>query len=168
MKVLYKIGFRLFLIVFILIVSNRIYSHYFFESDIQKHTYRDIVDVIPRESEIVYFGESSNFSVYFEDHDKRASNHAEFYSICTRCQGEYFSDCVVPLYLDEKDCAVLLSPCLHSRFDSALDFWCIEFFFCQRTLSYTFSVFEIVTVNGVGHTLLLVKDIEFRQSALSY
>ena len=72
MKVLYKIGFRLFLIVFILIVSNRIYSHYFFESDIQKHTYRDIVDVIPRESEIVYFGESSNFSVYFEDHDKRA------------------------------------------------------------------------------------------------
>ena len=72
MKVFYKIGLKLLLVFVILIISNELYTNYFLESDIKKHTYREIADVIPKDSEIVYFGESSNFSTYYEDKDKRS------------------------------------------------------------------------------------------------
>ncbi len=72
MKVLYKIAFKFLLVFVILLVSNKLYTHFLLESDIQKHTYREIVDVIPHNSEIVYFGESSNYSTYYEDKDKRS------------------------------------------------------------------------------------------------
>ena len=72
MKVFYKIGLKLLLVFVILIISNELYTNYFLESDIKKHTYREIADVIPKDSEIVYFGESSNFNTYYEDKDKRS------------------------------------------------------------------------------------------------
>ena len=72
MKVFYKIGLKLLLVFVILIISNELYTNYLLESDIKKHTYREIADVIPKDSEIVYFGESSNFNTYYEDKDKRS------------------------------------------------------------------------------------------------
>jgi hypothetical protein len=72
MKVFYKIGLKLLLVFVILIISNELYTNYLLESDIKKHTYREVADVIPKDSEIVYFGESSNFSTYYEDKDKRS------------------------------------------------------------------------------------------------
>jgi len=72
MKVHYKIALKFLLVFIILLVSNELYTYYLLESDIQKHTYREIVDVIPHNSEIVYFGESSNFSTFYEDKDKRS------------------------------------------------------------------------------------------------
>jgi len=71
MKEFYKIGLKFLLVFIILLVSNELYSNYFVESDIQKHTYRELIEQIPQKSEIVYFGESSNFSTYYEDKDKR-------------------------------------------------------------------------------------------------
>ncbi|MCF6364848.1 MAG: hypothetical protein L3J35_01470 [Bacteroidales bacterium] len=84
MKILKKILFRIFIIIIFLVISNLIYSYFFLESDIQKHSkiIREIREV-QDSCQIVYFGESSNATVSSGDINK--SSISKFIS-------EYFPD----------------------------------------------------------------------------
>lgn len=68
-----KITYRIALLLVGLVAMNFIYKQFFFEPDLQKHS--DIIN-LPRkiyqeQDEIVYIGESSNFTVHPSDLDSR-------------------------------------------------------------------------------------------------
>ena len=82
MKVYYKILIKIVLLGFVLILFNYIYSVFFFEDDIQKHseTINQVREVVNQNCEVVYLGESSNTTFRDHDLDKRAiSNFVEEY-----------------------------------------------------------------------------------------
>ncbi len=67
-----KIISRLLLLVIILVVSNVIYSKFFYEKDIQKHSeIVNLVRAVPDSADIIYIGESSNSTPHPNDIDKR-------------------------------------------------------------------------------------------------
>ncbi len=67
-----KIGSRLILFVIVLIISQLIYSKWFYEEDIQKHSeVINKVREIPNDADIIYIGESSNITWRKDDIDKR-------------------------------------------------------------------------------------------------
>lgn len=64
--------YKLLLVSSIVILSNYIYTYFFFEKDIQTHS--DIINLIrdiPNKTEVIYLGESSNLSYRENDKDKR-------------------------------------------------------------------------------------------------
>ncbi len=64
MKMFKKIGLRIFVLILLLITSNVVYEHTFWKGDIEK--YADILDSLSKvvhNSDVLYFTESSNFSV---------------------------------------------------------------------------------------------------------
>ncbi len=72
-KLFVKIGTRLLMLLLIFTVLNWIYVQWFLESDLQKHAeIVNLVREIPEDTEILYFGESSNNTFIGEDLDKRA------------------------------------------------------------------------------------------------
>lgn len=72
-----RIFFKALLIFLVLSVSNGLYKTWFFESDIQEHApIVNLVRNIPKDAQIVYFGESSNNTFSGDDLDK--SSIADF------------------------------------------------------------------------------------------
>ncbi len=68
-----KILFKIVALIVILIISNIIYVNFQYEKDIQAHS--DIIDLVGEvqdTSEIIYIGESSNFTYHKNDIDKRS------------------------------------------------------------------------------------------------
>jgi len=66
-----KILFKIFLLSIVIVIINFIYSKWFYESDIQKHS--DIINLvrdIPNDADIIYIGESSNITFRGDDIDK--------------------------------------------------------------------------------------------------
>ena len=67
-----NIVFKTLLVVLILLVSNWVYTLWFFESDLQRHaTIVNLVRAVPSDADIVYLGESSNNTFRGDDMDKR-------------------------------------------------------------------------------------------------
>jgi hypothetical protein len=67
-----KVLYRTIFICLLFVVFNFIYIRFFAEKDIQKHSeIINLVRSIPQESDIIYFGESSNITYAKEDTDKR-------------------------------------------------------------------------------------------------
>lgn len=67
-----KILFKILLLSIVIVIINFIYSKWFYESDIQKHS--DIINLvrdIPNDADIIYIGESSNITFRGDDIDKR-------------------------------------------------------------------------------------------------
>jgi hypothetical protein len=68
-----KLIVRFIAFIFALILMNLIYKKFFFEKDIQTHS--DIINLVRKvvkdSCEVVYFGESSNFTSRDDDMDKR-------------------------------------------------------------------------------------------------
>lgn len=77
-KDLKKLAFRLILLTILLIGINLTYEIFFFEKDIQKHS--DVVNLVRKvvqdKAEVIYLGESSNFSYRGDDKD---TNSISFY-----------------------------------------------------------------------------------------
>ncbi len=71
MTVFKKIALRIFIIIAFLIISNFIYSYFFFESDLQEHS--EIINKIRtvESCKVIYFGESSNTTVRSDDINKK-------------------------------------------------------------------------------------------------
>lgn len=64
-----KIGF----ILVGIFLSNYIYTQYFYENDIQKYaSIVELVRAVPKETKVLYLGESSNITYGHNDKDKRA------------------------------------------------------------------------------------------------
>jgi hypothetical protein len=74
MKNLLPLLYKLFLLLVIVVVLNFVYKQFFFENDL--HKYCEMIDNIRKigddKSEIVYVGESSDFTYRSNDADKRA------------------------------------------------------------------------------------------------
>lgn len=67
-----KILIKIFLLLILLISLNFIYSKWFYENDIQKHSeILNLVRAIPDDADIIYIGESSNTTFRADDIDKR-------------------------------------------------------------------------------------------------
>jgi hypothetical protein len=79
-KDLKKLILRLIFLTILLIVINLIYEVFFFEKDIQKHS--DVVNLVRKvvkdKAEVIYLGESSNFS--YRGDDKDTSSISEYLS----------------------------------------------------------------------------------------
>lgn len=73
-KTIQKIFIRLVALTLLLVVSNIIYTTFFFEEDLQNYSpmINDIRKVVDEKAEIVYLGESSNFTFRDDDIDKRS------------------------------------------------------------------------------------------------
>jgi hypothetical protein len=71
-KTLKKILIRILYLLVLAIVMNIVYSKYFFEADIQKHSsIINRVRNVPLNTDVVYLAESSNFSYHKNDRDTR-------------------------------------------------------------------------------------------------
>ena len=71
-KMLKKIFYRIALLIALLVLLNFIYTRWFLERDIQKHS--DIINLVrevPNDADIIYIGESSNITYRGDDVDKR-------------------------------------------------------------------------------------------------
>jgi len=67
-----KILIKISLLIILFVILNLIYSKWFYESDIQKHS--DIINLVrdlPNDADIIYIGESSNITFRGDDIDKR-------------------------------------------------------------------------------------------------
>lgn len=73
-KNLKKIALKTSIIIALLISFNYLYEQFFFEKDLQAHSPKinDIREVLDDRPEILYLGESSNFTFREDDIDKRA------------------------------------------------------------------------------------------------
>ena len=69
-----QLVFKFLLLIPILVCLNFVYKKYFFENDIQTHSpiLNIVRDAVNSKSEIVYVGESSNFTFRRDDFDKRS------------------------------------------------------------------------------------------------
>lgn len=73
MKIIQKIALRAVALIGLLILFNYIYSAFLFEDDIQKHSsIINLVRDLPGDTDILYIGESSNFTYSEQDKDKRS------------------------------------------------------------------------------------------------
>lgn len=85
MQLKFKILIKILLLLLVIVLCNFVYTKYFFEKDIQK--YSEIINLVrsadKQRAEIVYLGESSDFSSRETDMDKR--------SIC-QFISDYFPD----------------------------------------------------------------------------
>jgi hypothetical protein len=74
MNNLVKLTIKLSIVAALLVVFNYIYKHTLYEKDVQAHS--DIINMVRKvvadKNEIIYLGESSNFSYREDDADKRA------------------------------------------------------------------------------------------------
>ncbi len=67
-----KILFRISFLCLLILLMNFIYSKFFYEADIQKHSeIINLVRDIPNSADIIYIGESSNTTFRADDIDKR-------------------------------------------------------------------------------------------------
>ena len=73
MDLIKKIAVRFIVLVALLVGMNFIYSKYFYEDDLKKHSLNmfNSVKSIKPDSDIIYIGESSNSTYYKHDNDKR-------------------------------------------------------------------------------------------------
>ncbi len=71
MKSIKKVSLKIFLLVIVLCSCNWIYTKFFYEKDLLEHTYLRKEIKNTQEFDIVYFGESSNFTTRADDLDKR-------------------------------------------------------------------------------------------------
>ena len=77
-----KLSFKILLLLIVLVLSNIVYSRWFYEKDIQDHSELiNLVRNIPDSADIIYIGESSNITVRGDDTDKRGISHfiGDFY-----------------------------------------------------------------------------------------
>lgn len=67
-----KIGIKLIALLLVLIALNYVYQYFFMEADLQEHSniIRNVRKAV-KESELIYFGESSNSNVNVNDTDRR-------------------------------------------------------------------------------------------------
>lgn len=67
-----KLSIKISALLILVVVLNLIYSQWFFESDLQKHSpIIELVRNLPEDAEIIYVGESSNVTHRGNDLDKR-------------------------------------------------------------------------------------------------
>ena len=73
MNLEYKIALRVSLLVILFIGMNIVYTNYFYEDDLKKHSHKMLKSIqsIKPESDIVYLGESSNITFSKYDNDRR-------------------------------------------------------------------------------------------------
>lgn len=73
MKELKKIGYRIFVLIILLVALNYVYHYFFMEADLQEHSniIRNVRNAVNEEQEVIYFGESSNSNVNVNDTDRR-------------------------------------------------------------------------------------------------
>ena len=73
MKIIQKIALRIVALIGLLILFNYIYVAFLLEEDIQKHSpIINLVRNLPKNADIVYIGESSNYTYSPIDADKRS------------------------------------------------------------------------------------------------
>ncbi len=67
-----KIIFKISAIILLIVILNFIYSKWFYENDLQKHSkIINLVRAVPNDADIIYLAESSNITVKDNDDDKR-------------------------------------------------------------------------------------------------
>ena len=69
-----QLAFKFLLLIPILVCLNFVYKKYFFENDIQTHSpiLNKVRRAVSGKNEIIYVGESSNFTFREDDFDKRS------------------------------------------------------------------------------------------------